>query len=385
MAHAQVVNIDELRGQLIPLEDARERMAATEPLTAVSLEPGAGAEVRLGDSWHTGKLTDPADAFLRVSSDGAEYQLTRQAAAQLGSECHIPRKGQEWMSAAVLQGVINYGLAGGLDKPYKLLAQDTTVLGVTRQTITPFSNLALADAVVEGICAKYGQDTEVLVDYKFHHDLEATAVRFIVPGYHRVITNDRVPDDTWSTGVQLNNSLIGLKQTRLGGYLFRHWCTNGCYDIANATQGFSRRQDHTPEEAYAWAREQVDSILGGLEGSLDDVQALTGIPVEGEVVPVLRDLFEQHNIPKRERDRVIDTMADMGGDLSMYDVQSAVTQAANYHGLHPRSVEYLLAAGGHIAHASTGRCDGSLPGGCHRLLPPGWPVQPAAEQPEHAA
>lgn len=378
MSHT-AVSIDDMRGQLISLDTARERLAQTEPLTGITFACGSGAKIRLGTGWHDGELTNPADAWLRVSENGEEYQLTRQAVMQLGSEAHYPRKGQEWLSAALLEDIINYGLSAGWgNKEYKLLVQESTALAFTRHTITPFSNLALLDSITTAIRKSYGNDAELLVDYKFHHDLETTALRVIVPGHDRIITNDRVPDDTWSTGIQLDNSLIGLRQTKLGGYLFRHWCTNGMYDVKNASGGFSRRGDHTPEEAYAWAEQQVEDILGGLEHTLDNVQTLTSIPVEGEVVPVLRDLFEQHSIPKAERERVIDTMADLGGELTLYDVQSAITQAANLDGLHPRSVNYLLTAGGHLAHASSDRCNEDHP--CRRLMPAGW--EPPAEAAE---
>ena len=118
----------------------------------------------------------------------------------------------------------------------------------------------------------------MLADYKFTHNLERTNLRLIVPGQQRVISGTRVADDSWSAGIQLRNSLAGTEQTAIDGYLFRWWCTNGCTDTLAEVSALNRRQFPSPEEAYEWARESVDEILGSLEGSFDAVQSTTGCP-----------------------------------------------------------------------------------------------------------
>jgi hypothetical protein len=87
------------------------------------------------------------------------------------------------------------------------------------------------------------------------------------------------------------------------------------------------------------------------------------------VSQVLRDLFAHNSIPQREQHRILAQMAELGGDLTMYDIQAAITFAANDETISPRTVDRLLELGGAVAHASSARCDGSLPHGCHQLLP----------------
>jgi hypothetical protein len=383
MLHSNVVDFGQMREKLLPLSTVQEALASTEPLAEVAFVAGHSANAFFqstqdGQPWYKASLTDAAPVWLDVPS-GERYQLTHQAAMQLASECHVTRGYQELVPGQLLAENVNWWLKNGLgDKELKLLVSGTggdkdnpgqnipLVRAVCRHTVSPFSNLHLLEVMLAGLQKQYGEG-EVLVDYKFHHDLERTALRLIIPGYERVIEGTSVHDDTWSLGLDYYNSLIGLKQTTLAGYLFRWWCTNGCTDVANQVGGFSRRGS-SEEDAMAWAQESVDEILGGLETTFDQVQALTTQPVGGDVVTVLKGLFREFGIPKRERTRIIETMADTQ-DLNMYELLSAVTMAANIEGLDDRDVHRLLNMGGHITHASTGLCSN-----CHQLLPEGFTV-----------
>lgn len=389
MVHSNVVTIEQMQDHLHTLDWAREQFAKTEPLGEQSFTTG---QVKLrvdetdveGKKWHERDLTDPVAAWLEVEG-GERYQLTRQALMEVASECRLPRGYQESIPSDLLQTNANWWLSTGLgERDLKMLTSGTVPAGnivgaeegqelplaraVCRSTISPFSNLKLTETIISGLEKKYGKGA-VLVDYKFHHDLEATAARFIVPGFQRVMSGTGYADDTWSTGLQLKNSLIGLKQTELDGYLFRWWCTNGAVDTLATSGGFSRR-GQSEQDALAWAAEAVDEILGGLEHTLDEVQAMAEIPVTGDVTTVLTDLFTQHSLPVREQRRIIGNMAD-SEDMNMYGLMQAITQAANMDGLERRAVESIMRMGGHLVRSSSrGRCNENDP--CRRLLPEDW-------------
>jgi hypothetical protein len=373
------VHIDEMLDKLHDLSWLREKLGESEPLVDHAFPVNSDFQIMLPEGWE--KVTDNQvveGAWVRTASalaGGVEYPLTKAAILEIGAHGGIPRDHQQVMKYTLLQNEINWWMQEGLgDKQYKLLKnEDGVVLSVTRATINPFSNLALLNELLGGLQRKYGEDAGVLVDYKFHHDLELTNFRLIVPGEVRVISGTRVADDTWSTGVNFRNSLIGLKPPQLDAYLFRWVCTNGMY-ATHSTQTAPRRQIKDEADALEWTAMAVDEVLGGLETALDEVQGLTAIPVEGDVSMVLGDLFTQHSVPMRERTRVLNSMADLGGELTMYDVENALTRAANDESLSPRSVDILLSAGGHVAHANTGRC-----GSCRRLLPEGYVVPEPAE------
>lgn len=386
MTHANVVSITEMAGKLHDMDWLRERLSVTEPLDSVVFGAGS-AKVRIdetdkeGKRWNDRELTDVAPAWLQVTG-GERYALTRQAILEIGSECHIPRQYQQEVPTDLLAANVNWWLSSGLgERSFKLLTAGTATAPIpeglidaeelplaramTRASVSPFSNLALLDIILKGLEKKYGEGS-ILADYKFHHDLESTAFRLIVPGHQRVISGTHIADDTWSAGLQFKNSLTGLKQTALDAYLFRWWCTNGAIDTLPGSGGFARRGT-TQEDVLLWARDAVDEILGGLEHTLDEVQEMVAIPVTGDVTAVLADLFTRHSLPVKQQKSIIAAMADTD-DMTMYGLMQAATQAANGEGMDPRSVESLMRMGGHIVRSSAaGRCEG-----CRRLLPEGW-------------
>jgi hypothetical protein len=378
VVHEQSVDLEEMRSKLLTLDDVREKLATTEPFTAQVFE-APQAQIRLEHGWAEAEAEDdttPVSAWLQitrtVSGEYDEIQLTKQTALEFGAFCGLPRERQKSAPADLVQTWVNGILRENLarSKDMKLLISPGTNLGtaLTRSTIQPFSNLQFLDIMLEGIQAAYGEG-EVLADYKFHHDLERTNLRLIVPGAQRLISGTRVADDTWSAGIQLRNSLTGIEQTAIDGYLFRWWCTNGCTDTLAEAGALNRRQTPSPEDAYEWARESVNEILGGLEGSFAAVQSTTGVAVEpDQVAGVVRDLFTEHAIPARSRERIVAELADTGEDMTVYDVMQAVTVGANAPGTSPDAIEQMLRLGGHIAHVtSNDRC-----GECRRILPGGF-------------
>jgi len=137
--------------------------------------------------------------------------------------------------------------------------------------------------------------------------------------------------------------------TVLDGYLFAWWCSNGCIDTFASSGQWSRRgtDGNNEEKAYEWARQSVDEILGGLEGTLDRVASLTQVPLAGDAQEILTESFRRHGVPSVARDAVIENLID-SPDNTMYGLMQAVTQVANDAGLTPGVVDALLTAGGEL-------------------------------------
>jgi hypothetical protein len=380
------VPFDAAARNMLSLDTAREVLGRTEPLAELTFRTGdPGLELTASAGWESEEeLTAPVPVWLRMP-DGLLLQLTKQAALEVGSTCRINQRYQQSIPPDLYEANVNWWLQRGLggDRELKLLTAGTgadpdgkpvpVAVAQTRATVDPFSNLRLLEVVLEGVERRFGAEAvlSACVDYKFWHDLEHTGFRVVFPAVQEVVDGTRVDDDAWCYGVQVSNSIIGLKQTAVHGYLFRFVCTNGMTDTAHSAGGFQRRGS-TPDDAYEWAARTVDDVLGGLEEALNGVRALTGEATAGTVVTVLNDLFREHHIPKAQQNRIIETMADTGGFLTMYDVTNALTRAANLEGLDWRAVDQLLMVGGDIARSMGSRCDGSLPSGCHRLLPVDW-------------
>jgi len=102
--------------------------------------------------------------------------------------------------------------------------------------------------------------------------------------------------------------------------------------------------------------------LGGLEHSFQAVEDLTQVPLDEDAAVVLRDLFEEYKIPLAARSRITDNMVTASGELTMYSMMQAVTEAANQVDLDPNHAEHLMRIGGDLPHSVHERCEA-----CHRL------------------
>jgi hypothetical protein len=362
------ITIADVQEKLLTLDDVRERLERTEPLDTYEFEVGGNAiGFKLGDDVNHGlkalQPNDPVNAFVTIS--GKELQLTRDAFYQFGAEAYMPKGFLANSSPHVIAEQLNEQFGGGLgNKDYKVLAVNgNKAAAMTRGALVPYSNLRLLQTALDGIEAKYGKG-EVFADYKFTHTLEQTHIRLIIPEYVRVIENTGTENDTWSVGVQIKNSLVGDEQTEILGYLFRYWCTNGAIDTANSANSvWSRRGAGGKTDAvYDWARDAVDEVLGGLEGSLDLVQGMTDISIEGTAVEALRDVFTTWRIPTADRNRILNNMVNED-NMTMYALMQAVTEAANADGVSAANVDRLMRAGGDLPLIAHDRCDS-----CHRFL-----------------
>jgi hypothetical protein len=371
-------SIAEMRPKLFTLDQAREKLSVTEPLNELKFEAGKAVRFRLPADWDetADEMDGMADTGATVTLASAQpYRLTKDALLEAGAKIGIPRKLAMRTPALLLEPWLNWwfqGNSGWAEKSFKSFVSggdigvNPLVIAFGSGTISPFSNLGILEKLVEGIRRKYQADEQdLLVDYKFTHSLELTHVRLIVPGHIRNMTGPGTvePSDLWSTGVQWQNSQLGLKPTELDGYLFRWRCTNGMTDTL-VTSGKFNRRDGSGEDVYEWAGSAVDEVLGGLEHALDGVQDATTIPVEQDVSLVLDDLFRQHKVPGKLQQEILRNMAEVGGELSMYTLLNAITMAANDGDLSPASVVKLQQVGGHVAHSAEMRCDS-----CRRIRP----------------
>jgi hypothetical protein len=366
------ITIDDVKSKLLTLDDVRERLARTEPLSVHEFGSEDGVAFRLEPDFNHGLDALPGNLAIPgyVSIGQTELQLTRDALYEIASEAKMSKGFLNTYSAELVSEVLNsYVVSGMGGKSYKILGiQGNTAAAIPRASVMPYSNLRFLELALEAIEARYGSG-EIFADYKFVHDLNRTHIRLIVPEYVRTIQNTGTENDNWSVGLQIKNSLTGLEQTEINGYLFRYWCTNGAIDTRNNTNAvWSRRGRIGRDEdaVFEWARDAVDEVLGGYESSLDAIQAMTEISIEGTAREALNDVFAQYKIPGKHRDRIISNMINED-TLTMYSLMQAVTEAANADDLNPVDVDRLMRVGGELpALAEEGRCNPDHP--CGRFL-----------------
>jgi hypothetical protein len=379
------VPFDAGKAGMLTVGEALARLAPGDQLGSVVFDCGdPDLEIAHDDGWFSAGLTEPAQAWLDVPEMGT-FQLTHQAAKQIGSTARIPQRLQEFLPEPVLDDAVNFALRKGLGskRALKLLiaghgvtpdgVQVPLAVAQCRDTITPFSDVRLLETVLKCVRARFGDDAAdtACVDFKFWRDLEHTSFRVVVPAVQTILTGTGEDDDVWCYGVEVRNSLTAMKQTTVSGYLFRFSTLAGCLDVEHASGGFQRRNS-TPEGAYAWTAEACRDIFGGVESAFNGLQALAGQPLDGNYSRVVRQLFKENGVSKEQQLRVLSTLEDTEGDLTMYRLMNVGIEAANLPDLGWRQATCLMLYGGDLLHRGGGMCDGTLRSGCRRLLPDDW-------------
>lgn len=378
------IAMEEMRSRLLSVPELRESLSVYEPLGARGFPVGPRVHFRLEPGWNIGDLADPTapvNVFVRLLDD--EVQLTLEATQQATSLIGLSKGFVMKTPANLVQDALNYYYREGFKEgaEYQVLSvegssrdgQPPLGVGFTRGSIRPFSSLRLLDAVLEKIRERYGVDESALfVDYKMAATLPHTAFSLIIPEVVRQMQGTGLDDDPWSAGIRITNSPVGRDKTAVEGYTFRYTCTNGNICVGADGGEWSRRAGQG-EEVYQWAAQAVDAVIGGFESELDAAQALVGERIEGEAADVLQDLYEHFKLPVPVRDAVTENMVEVT-DLTMYNLQAAITEVANDPSLSFGTSEQLMRVGGFVSHAVASRC-----GSCHQILRRGH--RPHPEQP----
>lgn len=350
------VTLEMMQEKLLTSDQVMEKLALTEPLHIDHLSSESKIKFSLPPDWAEGIAArtngEPLDVMMRVN--GLERQMSKTAVFQAAAKFGLSSAYIKKVPANLIEGLLNYHYSGGMgSEELSMFSIGDTISAFTRPTLMPFSNLQLAENVLTGIRKSHGSDTPVFADYKFHNDLLATNVRFVIPNTDRDMEDTRMSDvptggaDTWLAGVHMYNSAIGKGQTSLESYMFRWWCTNGAITTLDSVGAWSRRVNGQQDDVYAWARDSVDEILGGMEQRFDEVQALARLNVSGNTADVLGEIFQTHQVPVSQRDEIMARLLETE-NLTMYSIMSAITQVANGPDMDDARRDRLMRIGGAI-------------------------------------
>jgi len=264
------ITVDTMRSKLYSLDYVRAALARTEPLSVHRFTTGEDVRFDVQPNWEQGldakQGNDAIDAYITIGPPGAgrEFQLTKDSLLEATSQCGLGKSYVVRCPAELINPHLNYWFRKGLrSRPvhdFQILVAGEAAAALTRGTIEPFSNLRLLEEALTGIEFRYG-DGEVLADYKFTHSLRQTHLRLVVPERRRVIRGTGTVDDTWSVGLQVNNSLTGAESTSVHGYLFRWACTNGAVDTRSSSGVFD-------DGCFVFAAQVVAAAIVRLENKI---------------------------------------------------------------------------------------------------------------------
>jgi hypothetical protein len=342
-------------------------LSTTEPLSAVQFVPDGTeyVEFTLPNGWNAelGEKEGTFETSATIEMFGETYSLTKDAALQATSMIGLPRKYAMRTPGAMMAEHLNYWFSHGTaGQSFKLLHSDGKGLAFTKGSVVPVSNVKVLHKAVDLMCEKYGIiDNDIVVDFKYHHDLRFTQYRLVMTEPYASIYNEVTDtNDQWSYGLDVQNSLTASAPLRLRGYLFDWSNHGGCTSSHSTTGAYSRKGTPSEDDALQWLE---DAFAGAddLKHEFDALPKLTTINLEGEINTALREIFEKYKVPKTVRQDVINGIY-ASEDLSMYGVLGAITEAANNPELTHQEVNRLLEIGGDLPGQATGRCKA-----CHRL------------------
>lgn len=357
------ITADDMASKLLTVQDWVQIVTPTEGMqtATVPFDGTGGLTVfSLPSGWNLGLKdkddTDLTDAKMRVGDN--EYALTKSAIMSITATVGLPSGYVLKTPGPMIQSHLNYWATHSPETTLKILTKETLdgfeALAVTKEGITPFSNLALLDRVMVKVGEQYGVgENDVYVDYKSHHDLAVTSLRLIIPEYSRNIASKRsgASEDRWSAGIQLRNSLTGKTPTSVQGYLFAWFCTNGAITLHSEGKYNRKIMGQNVSEVLDWTGTAVDTVIDHMEHEFDTVESLVDESLDGAVSNVLADIFKTYKVPLRVRQVIIDNLNE-SEDLSWYGVMNAITAAANQPDLPEHFVTALMEIGGVVSHTA---------------------------------
>lgn len=351
VAYAQMLD------KLDTLDQAKERLAQTEPLGIVPISQEHGSKVRwrFEPDWAHTLDTTHGTAVVRATIEVNDeiHILTKDAVLTAASAFGLPASHAKQLPAQLLETEMNYWFGAGLGKKsFNLLTTGSRAdaEAFVKDTKRPFSNLHLLDAVESEIIKRYGH-VPMYVDYKFNHSLTKTDIRLVLPDINQFISS-ATDDDEWCIGIHLSNSIIGKTQTSIDPYLFRFVCTNGATSQYGEGGKWNRRLDGQLEDnVLSWARREVNSVFDSMPHKWSELQKLTSVNIEGNAQDILREVFRTYGVPYTQQNEIISDLQENDTELTMYELMQSITSLANNPLLKAERVDSLMRIGGSIPTA----------------------------------
>lgn len=351
------LTLTDMRANLITFDEVVNRLQKTEPLASAIIDSASKTQIELSADWaeetKNSGMTDLVPATISV--DGDEYQFTKEGILQATSLIGLRSAYVLKTPKKYIEDQLNYWFNSGLgEASHKLVVVNGSASAFVKPTIVSFSNLELANSVLDGIHTHHGKEVEVLADFKFLNTLNRTDVRFIVPSALKAMRDTNMADvpsgsmDVWSSGINMTNSLTGKSKTSVEAYMFRWWSTSGAIRENDDVGTWNRKHGGQQEDSvYEWAGTAVADILGDMDSLFDSVLSLNKVKLKGATADVLKKVFTDHKVPVTQQNTIQDTLIS-ANEITMYSLMNAVTTQANNPTLAPDRVDKLMRIGGSL-------------------------------------
>lgn len=313
-------------------------------------------ESRLGD------VKVSADASRFTLEGGDEFVLDEGAERALASYLGVNKSYLTKCPPDLKAHNLNYWLQHKPDAQAVIEAVGHNVVTVHK----PGLLVLPLDRVADIVTRTFEPDNEIVNlirdDRWFHLDIKTDHHVEVRPDA-RIEGRKEVGDITHG-GVRILANPIEAKPPVVQTYLHRLWCTNG--STSPEKEGTIALKGHTVEEVLDELEKAAQTVMGDLDAKLAEYAALAERKPPGSPARFAYQLGREYGLTQRVMDRVMERVAVLPDDASLYDIQQIFTQLANGN-VNYRTMVNLQQLGGdmafetdHIVH----RC-----GACERLLP----------------
>lgn len=346
----------EVHNKLLTLDQIKELLAYTEPVLTktVTLDGTTDGIVvfSLPAGWNIG-LKDKDGLELtqaEIAIGGNSYTLSKDAILDFTKAIGLPDSYVFKTPGVMIQSHLNYWASHSPDLQIKMLLHEETVLSTTKNGITPLSNLALLDVILEEF-AEAGYATEdLLFDWKTHHDLNITSLRVLLT------LPDEFGGHAWMNGVELRNSLTGSKPLSVRGLLFNGTTGASALTFHGAGKYNRKIMGQDMDTVTDWLRLSVKNVMEVFSHETEILSSTVGLSL-GSTSKVLADIFRTYKVPLKVRKDILEAFEDHKYEETYYGIVNAVADSANKDGLPEHFITNVMEVAGDIMRNAANHCE----------------------------
>lgn len=314
-------------------------------------------ESRLGDI----QVSEDASRIILTGS-GDEFLFDESVEHAFGGYLGINKSYLAKCPPDLKSYTVNYWLQHRPDTSAVVEAVGDTVINVHKPGLLILPLPRITDIITR----TFEPDNEIINlirdDRWFHIDIKTDHHVEVRPDER--IEGRREVGDITHGGVRILANPIEPKPPKVMTYLHRLWCTNG--STSTEREGTINIKGNTVEEVLAELEMTAQQVMGDLDKKLAEYAALADRQPPGSPTRFAYQLGREYNLTQRVMDRVMERVAMLPEDASLYDIQQVFTQLANGN-VNYKTMNALQHLGGDLAFATdhiVHRCET-----CERLLP----------------
>ena len=203
------------------------------------------------------------------------------------------------------------------DKNIVLAHKDNSIVDVTKKVVDVVSNREMFDKAIEAI-----GENEIKGFNHVFNDLSYTSVDIVCNKDF-----EAMPGDQLFGGVRIQNSILGESPIEVSAYIYRQVCSNGAI-APNFLYKWSRR--NVEQDVMGWLGQVVKQAYGEVDSEFSRLRKLPEIKLGDHTSSVLKSYFRDWKLPSGLREEVMGELANIEGEVTLYDVWCAVAKVGTY-------------------------------------------------------